>query len=447
MARRRRYVTGILVFFVCCAVTVSLAWRLTRPAPARVGPAHAAFEGVVPVVRFKQTPLERVLRECEQLAGVPIVADWDALRESGVTRDTPVTLHRYGDRLADVLRAIARRAADDVPALAVEADDDRILLGKTGKLPARTVARVYHVGGILRRPSWLDTADPSVQFFASKLAAPQHGQFPVTLAPPPTDPIDRRRLNLTIVIQVLIAQGSWKNKGGALQVAGDQLLVVQTSANQHRVEKLLADLNPDQPFQCEWPGPCAADAAWLGLLARQAPADLRLDGLPFERALDHLRETFRANIELEEDLEFDARFDRSRPITLRLRRPTLEEAVSALGRYVASTGDGIGLRADGNNGLIICDAATPGRFAHAEFYDVRPILGPSHSQEQLAEFLRRLTAEVAPDTWVHRGGHLGLANRSFEGRAIIHHTRDTHRLVRQWLDARLAEKRHQGAAR
>src|SRR5687768_10442922 len=102
----RRRLTRILLLL---ALGVTIGWWLYRT-PAGPASAHRALDRVVPVVRFRDAPLEQVLKECERCAGFPIEVQWESLEQRGVTRNTPVTLHRYGDTLRDVLRAVVRTA-------------------------------------------------------------------------------------------------------------------------------------------------------------------------------------------------------------------------------------------------------------------------------------------------------------------------------------------------
>src|SRR5688500_12322243 len=86
---------------------VSLRWWGRRHMPDDKSPARAALHRVVPVVRFRQQPLEVVLRECERVARVPIIVNWAALEEAAIRPNTPVTLHRYDGTLGDALARIA----------------------------------------------------------------------------------------------------------------------------------------------------------------------------------------------------------------------------------------------------------------------------------------------------------------------------------------------------
>jgi hypothetical protein len=78
-------------------------------------------------------------------------------------------------------------------------------------------------------------------------------------------------------------------------------------------------------------------------------------------------------------------------------------------------------------------------------YDLRPLLPGTAPGDPLDDafdaLLARLTAEVAPDSWRDRGGNVGAARQVYDRVAVITQARETHRLIRQWLDARLAEAR------
>lgn len=429
MRRRRRYVTGILVLFVCCAVTVALSRRLTRPAPARVGPAQAAFERVVPVARFKQAPLEDVVRECEGLAGVPIVVDWAALQGAGVTPDTPVTLHRYGDTLAQVFdRIVTQFAESDLGVYSFEEEFDRVTLGIPDAARGRTVLRVYDVAHILRRSSWLDHP------FGSSEDVPEELR-------------DDRRDQLVYLLTETINPDGWASNGGsagAMEARGDCLVVVQRVPNHRQLERVLADLDPDQPAHFEWPGPWEIDLEWQTVLARRAPGDVRLDGVSFEDALDHLRETFRANIETDDLFDTMTMFTTVQPITLHLVRPTLEQAALALAGQVTPFTEGAGVVAIGPNELTLTRADEAAHWREPVRYDLRPLLPAGASEEAFDAFIGQMMDDVAPDTWRDRGVR---ALPMYDRGAFIVQTRANHRLIRQWLDARLAEKRQRGATR
>jgi hypothetical protein len=436
---RWRHVTAILVLLGCCGVAVALGGWLRRPAAERVGPAQAALERVVPVARFRQAPLERVLRECERFAGVPIAVDWAAVGEAGVTRETRVSLFRYGDTLGEVLERIASQLPDTRHlACSFEEEWDRVTLGVSGFDRGRMALRVYDVRRILEHESWLDhmTDAPNVGMRAGGIVG--------TPAPaPPPDARVRRGEKLVQLLTETVDPDSWSFNGGTLgqmDARGDVLVVVQRVANHRALGRVLAQLDFEEPIHFDWPGPWEVDQARDALLARRAAGDVRLERVSFNQAADHLRETFRVNIEGDGWLAALMAVDPSEPVTLRLVRPTLEEAARELARHVAPEPDEPAVVASGRDEVILTSASAAARRTETLVYDFRPLLAGGRSDPAaFDELVNRMTAEVAPRSWRDRGGYDGAARQAYDRAAVITQTRANHRRVRAWLDARLAE--------
>lgn len=140
-----RRVVRILALLAC---GVAIGWRVHRPAPNAPTSATAALQRTVPVIRFKDAPLDRVIHEFERTAGVPIEVNWAALAEAGVSPDSRVSLHRYNSSFGNALRRIADQLSSDAR-LTFEDECDRIVLDLADTSGRRSVVRGYDVADVL----------------------------------------------------------------------------------------------------------------------------------------------------------------------------------------------------------------------------------------------------------------------------------------------------------
>lgn len=101
----------------------------------------------------------------------------------------------------------------------------------------------------------------------------------------------------------------------------------------------------------------------------------------------------------------------------------------------------------GEDDVILCTPQIAAGWTESSTYDLRPFLAPGESAEAPGGLLDRMMDAVAPDGWHDREGDVGWAFEWYDRRATISQTHEHHRFIRQWLDARLAKTRNQGAKR
>jgi hypothetical protein len=401
-----------------------LAWR-ARTDPQQQQTARAALDRRLPVVRLTDEPLDQAIPELARLAGVRIDVDWDALASEYVSHDRWVTVHAYNRPLDETLRAMFSRFQP----LNVSIVDrrDHILIETLAQTLQRPVLCSYDVSDLLRGGVLDDIVDGPSFNHASVVPGAQ--------TPSNDPPAVRRRRRL---IQFL--------DSGLVRVVGDHLCVLASTSSQAAVADALRTLRAGGP-KPDWPGDAGNDGeSFQELLARRAPGHIRTDAERLDLALDRIRETFRANIAPAGPSPFS---DAPPVVTLCLSRPTLQEALEQWAQQVWGLDRQIRLIPDGEDAVAITwqeDRRTEADYLDHRTYDLRALIPRDPGGRTFDEFITRLESEVAPDSWKGRDREPGMVTQTFERRALIVQSRANHRLIRRWLDARLAERAQQRPA-
>jgi hypothetical protein len=435
----RRRTTWIIAMYACGLGIAG--WMYFGGSSTSDGPARAAMEQVIPVIRFRNAPLEQVLREFERVAGVPIRADWQALESLKILANSPVTLHRYDTTVQHALELLAHELySDDAGPVALSAQRDHIAFTTRNANSASTVLGRYAVGDLLSGDAALEEILNDPVFGLSITGIGLFGPVNARML----SPYDRRRAQLIQLLKETIDPDSWRDNGGSLghlQFVGDDLVAVQTVENHRQLANLLAELRRKPEY--DWPG-----ATWMqrempalqALLDRRATGELRIDDTPLFRALDLIRESFRSNVAIDDRWLHATRHNLSCPTTIRLVRPTLRQALEAT--FARVHGESLGpLQFDlGENEVLVTGLAYANEYEHETMtYDLRPLLA-SDTRDAFDVLMHELCAAVEPDSWRDAGGSSGAIRQLYVGRAVITQTRGNHARIRQWLDARLAKQ-------
>src|SRR4051794_3105460 len=220
----------ILYALVGAAVATAVLLVVRRPGGTPLvsalpaSEADLAWERPIPEVWLDNVPMERAIVTLCRQASVPVRWDKAALEAADVDLSKPVTMHRRGWPLGDLLQegvfqldAPSRSAASDggsaVP------DGDAILITSAVAASGRRVIRLYDLADLLRAKGDLTTV-------------PGRSDYPSPLTVRPVEPIEPFKS----LFQDTIAVETWRENGGSFGVihcVGTRLVIVQ-SHDAHR---------------------------------------------------------------------------------------------------------------------------------------------------------------------------------------------------------------------
>lgn len=395
--------------------------------------ALAALDRVFPVVRFRDARLEDVLRDFEAKAGMPIDVNWDAALSDGIIPTSLVTLHRYDITLQDALAMLFH-----VKPQAIRAGDGRITVADDSRPPAGPVyVTTYDVGDLL------DAAELTSPYPRGPTFKIVYG---ILIIP------KNRREELALFIQEAVDSESWIRHGGsvgAIRFAGDSMVVVQNAANHEQLAVLLAQVREATTAKRDEVARMVREAPRLKqLLGKKLDGTLTVDGRLADDALDSIRAAFRANVTFNERAweKWETRL--STRVTLRLSNPTLGQALNAWARQVGMAPDEIWLLeensddfADGiggsSGGVLISSAAEEQRKIATEVYDFQPLVRAG--TPDVVRTVRNWIVDANPEA-AREADYSKILRVDRSGIAVVTQSRGDHRLLRRWLDERLAEK-------
>ncbi|HWE97021.1 MAG TPA: hypothetical protein VG269_23870 [Tepidisphaeraceae bacterium] len=193
-------------------------------------------------------------------------------------------------------------------------------------------------------------------------------------------------------------------------------------------------------------------------LDRRLP-ELRLDGVPLEKAIDSLREQLRANLVVNWDAMHRAGIERSTPIKLHLWDVSLRQALAVLIVQASDGKTAISYQIDDNIVTISNDEFD--RFAFArepvKVYDIRDLLAaaiarrksaappaqgqpdqlfnsgpaPYSEREEADDLCHLIIAMIDRDSWADNGGDGSI--RSWSGRVFVSNSPTVQRHVAEFL--------------
>jgi beta-lactamase regulating signal transducer with metallopeptidase domain len=187
----------------------------------------------------------------------------------------------------------------------------------------------------------------------------------------------------------------------------------------------------------------ATEAELQAALQRVVP-ELRFEGVTFGDVVQFIRDICKVNIVVESKMLEAAGIDRSAPVTMNLRRITLEQALEHLLKDIGGGTVLLDYMIDKGAIVISTEEALAGR-VKTVFYNVQHLMvgpdGKPLAGEQLAAKMKSLTKIiqdfVASDTWRDNGGSVG-GIAEFNGKLIITHTPKHHQQI-AWLLDKLGE--------
>lgn len=439
-----------------------------------------ALETRVPELTLEAMPFDETIALLGDLWDVEITADWAELGEAGFDRTATVSLNAQHVTLAEVLpqiltpvrltsfwesHDISRQTVD----LGYQTHGTRILIRPAELIPeAPEVVRAYEVADFLSGPQ--DVTDPprggggGGGLFGGVLPSPGSGGVRDQLIGYISDALGFEEQNF----------------GEHLWCIGTKLIVTARPEEHRRVRGLLAELRgtlsataADAAAEAaagarpstlrvwderdrRWVSPRASDA--LAALHRRL-GPVRIEGVSFDEAVEMLNRRSGAPIRVDAEGLAVEKFDRGRPVHVRLDDPTLFEALKAvIGRYGWPAGPSLVL----DGGVIVITNGRPKGTAETEpiqrSYDIRPLLAALVSadlktasdagrpppdpadvrQTVVEELIEYLNFQVDPDSWQPHGGDFEPAHE-FHGRLIVTQTADNHGRILAQLNLLLAE--------
>lgn len=119
----------------------------TADAPPRTAPTDA-LNRIVPALALDEVPLEAVLAQLAEQAGVTINVDWGSLDAAQVARDTPISLRTRALPLKTVLWIVLRQATLD-QSLAYAVGGDLVVIASTTSFDRDLITRAYDVNDLV----------------------------------------------------------------------------------------------------------------------------------------------------------------------------------------------------------------------------------------------------------------------------------------------------------
>jgi hypothetical protein len=195
--------------------------------------------------------------------------------------------------------------------------------------------------------------------------------------------------------------------------------------------------------------PVAADekvatAAELQAGLQRVLPEVRFDNVAFTDVVDFLRDTSRVNLLVEwRELEA-AGIERNAPVTLQLRRVTLEQTLEHILKDVGGGSVRMEYMIDKGAIVISTEDALAAR-TQVVFYEVKDLMrnadGKALGGEELAaktkSLIKLVQDFVSPDSWKDNGGSVGTI-AEFNGKLIVTQTPKNHQQV-EWLLTKLRE--------
>ena len=170
-------------------------------------------------VRFPSIPLERALEQLGQLTHANIVVEWRQLEAVGIARSAPVRVQLWDVKLGQALKIVLADVSDD---LGFQAQDGIVTVSTCERLATNDVMRIYDIRPLI--------------------------QALVRLAP--DQPPSRNEAAQAIVdlIEAIVEPETWKDNGGneSIREFLGMLVVIQTPANQQKLQTLLDELQSGQ---------------------------------------------------------------------------------------------------------------------------------------------------------------------------------------------------------
>lgn len=143
-----------------CVVTLFIASAVAQTSPGsgqamprpRVSDTIRLLNQRIPEVIFDGAPFEDVMNWVAEITGANVVVRWQALTDSGIERDKPITVKVKNLRLSQVLWMIMNEAGGSDLKLAYRASGMLLILSTEEDLSKEMLVKVYDVGDLLLTP-------------------------------------------------------------------------------------------------------------------------------------------------------------------------------------------------------------------------------------------------------------------------------------------------------
>lgn len=354
-------------------------------------------------------------------AGGPVRIDWGAASHAAMGQ-TPLdfgTFHRA--TVGTLLQQLRDQVVPEgEPRLETWADRGAVHLGPGSSAPH--VLRSYPVQDLLR-----DNARQVKRAYAI--------EHSINYGPLHSGPTASVEMEMREAVEEFFATfmdlGDWwtPSRGGtatagspAVAVIGGRAWVWQTQQGHAAIRQMLAALRAADA------NPPATDAGDPDLDSVVIP-ELNLDPATLGSAIDALRKATGANLWVGWDDLAEDGIKRNAPLSLRLRRMTLRQALTAVLGAVGGEGPaGFQLR---DHLIIIATAYTLREHAAVlRAYDIRDLM--TNADPEAERLVNTMEKSVDPDSWRVNGGTIGNI-RVFAGRLVVWQTPENHRQLAAFL--------------
>jgi len=103
----------------------------------------------LPEITFTETPFDQVMEWLADFTGLNISVRWQVLADSGIERDTPISIQARNLRLSQVLWLIMNEAGGSEVKLAYRASGSLLVLSTAEDLSQEMVTKIYDVSDLL----------------------------------------------------------------------------------------------------------------------------------------------------------------------------------------------------------------------------------------------------------------------------------------------------------
>lgn len=379
------------------APPVAVAPEISLPEPKRLPLRDDIAQRLadkLPQIELRDIPLIQALRIVSQLSTLPVTLDLDALSESQVDIEGRVSIKLNDSTVAQILTTVLEQQQ-----LVFVVEEDQIV--------ATTPQRRQES----RKTQQYDVADlPGLQ-----------PQF------------------ISGLLRQIVAPASWFQAGGrgTIQVAGNNLIVEQSSAVHRQVQSLLDRLRlaRDKSVSSAVGGPSE-------LLVKFTPARSKLaqtvsvnfhEDTSLARILEYLEQVGELRIAMDLPALAHAGVSADSPFNLTADRQPLSAALTALLQP-----RGLTYRIYNDRTLQVTSLRAERQNPEVEIYKVADLAANSTATEELAG---RIKAQVSPATWRESGGTGVIAIDPSVPCLIVSQTQAIQRQVQEWLGNARASNR------
>jgi hypothetical protein len=403
-------------FHSLASTSSSSDWLLPSPSPVL---ARRILH-----LELKNTPLAEAIAHFAAHTASSIIVDWRSLDAAGIKKTALVSAILHDRTLDACLDRVLSGLNRSTTRLAYEVDGAAVRVSTEGALALRQVVRVYDLRSILR-----DAVAYSRSIAARAGFAPTDGA--------------QHAGHLVLILEQLPRRFGGPNRLGLYW--GGRLIVKGSTDDHARVARAL-DI-----FASHTPMPPLQTATHPPSLDRVL-SEVDLDRLPLDQTLSLLAGRCGAELTVNWRALEAHGFERSAPVTLHLRRPTLGTTLLAVLHHIHKDSDTpLAFRVEAGPALHVSTADELYRRPITRAHDVRDLFQklldhlpippdgdnldrplPGFEGDLAAKLTLLIRERIDPESWT--GGGRRATIHYWEGRLIIEQTPENHARIASLLN-------------